>query len=1160
MSQFIHLHCHTHYSLLDGAASVDALINAAVENNMPAVALTDHGVMFGALEFYKKAKKKKIKPIIGCEFYIVTKGSRFDRGQMVTQCDTIAPTGGKTGRNVYHHIVLLAKNEIGYKNMIKLTTLGHIEGFYYKPRIDYQLLSQYSEGIVCLSACAGGIVASHLVNNNYDEAKDVAKMYKDVFGDDFYLELQDHNYEIETNVLAGIPKISKELDIKLIATNDVHYINSKHAIGHNIMLNIPDASSTNPVDYKTLRYGTDQIYFKTADEMSKIFKNHPDAIENTLEVAEKCDLKLDFNKNFMPKFVIPSTAKEKILDEYLAKLTNVGLTKRYSTLTQEIETRAKYELSVISKMGFADYFLIVADFISAAREKGILVGPGRGSAAGSIVSFALGITNIDPLKYGLFFERFLNSERISLPDIDIDFSDTRRNEVIDYVKKKYGENCVSQIITFGTLSSRAVLKDVGRVLGLPLSFVEGITKQIPVTQGKVMPLAEAFELIPELKAIKTSKDEKNKLLVEAAMLLEGMSRNVSTHAAGVVIAPDSLDKFVPLYKTPSTDLMTQYSMKDLEEAGLLKMDFLGLRTLSVIEKTLDLIKKYHNIEIDLYNIPEKDEKTFKLFEVGNTVAIFQFESTGMQEWLRKLKPTTISDLVAMNALYRPGPMDNIGDFIKRKNGFQPIDYIHPKLEHVLKETYGIIVYQEQVMQIANEIAGFTLAKADIMRRAMGKKDKKLMAELKVEFVAGAIEISKISNSQAVNIFDLIEKFAAYGFNKSHSVAYSVLAYQTAYLKAHYNSEYMASALSTEIGNTDKIVLLIDDCRKNGINVLPPDVNESNIDFTVTQKGIRFGLAAIKNVGTNAVENIIKTRSEKGKFKSLYNFCYSVEYKTMNKKTIESLILAGGFDSINLNRAQLILSSEQIISSATDSKHHEKIGQDNLFISDDKTKNDQEPTLPKVTPWKEREKLSKEKEVLGFYVSGHPLLKFENELKLFTSVRCGDSISNRTFNAKIGGIFSSIKKKIDKKGKQMAFATLEDISGKADCIIFSDTFKRYSELIVEDTIVIIEGKCEIDSGNIKMFAESIIPIEKATELYSKKIFIKIDYTKHDSATLEEVYNLLIQNKGTAECVFNLSNGNGKSKFYRSNKIYLTVNNSLLEKLNSILGENSVKLSQ
>ncbi len=1160
MAEFVHLHCHTHYSLLDGATTVDSLIDAAIENKMPAVALTDHGVMFGALEFYKKAKKKKIKPIIGCEFYIVTKGSRFDRGQMVAQCDTIAPIGTKTSRNVYHHIVLLAKNEIGYRNMLKLTTLGHTEGFYYKPRIDYKLLSEYSDGIVCLSACAGGIVASHLVNENYDEAKDVARMYKDVFGDDFYLELQDHNYYIEKNVLAGLPKIAKELNIKLIATNDVHYIKQSHSVGHNIMLNIPDASSTNPVDYKTLRYGTDQIYFKTADEMVKLFPDYPEAIEHTLEVADKCDLKLDFNKNFMPKFIIPDNPKKLTLDQYLEKLTNEGLKKRYQKITDDISERAKYELSVITKMGFADYFLIVADFISAAREMGIMVGPGRGSAAGSIVSYALGITNIDPLKYGLLFERFLNSERISLPDIDIDFSDTRRNEVIDYVKKKYGEKSVSQIITFGTLSSRAVLKDVGRVLSLPLSYIEGITKQIPVTQGKVMPLAEAFDLLPELKALKSSKDEKNKLLVESATLLEGMSRNASTHAAGVVIAPDELDKFVPLYKTPSTDLMTQYSMKDLEEAGLLKMDFLGLRTLSVIEKALKLIKKNNDVTVDLDNLPDYDEETFKLFIKGNTVAIFQFESTGMQEWLRKLKPSSISDLVAMNALYRPGPMENIGDFVKRKHGIQEIEYLHSSLEHILKETYGIIVYQEQVMQIANEVAGFTLAKADIMRRAMGKKDKKLMAELKVEFIQGAIEISKINSKLAENIFDLIEKFAAYGFNKSHSVAYSVLAYQTAYLKTHFMEEYMASALSTEMGNTDKIVLLIDDLRKNGIKVLPPDVNESNTDFTVTKKGIRFGLAAIKNVGTNAVENIILNREKTGKFTSLYNFALNVDLKAMSKKTVESLILAGAFDSINQNRAQNLISVEQIIVAAIAANYHSGIGQNNLFESDSASNVNSEPTLPQIPAWKEKEKLTREKEVLGFYVSGNPLLKYENELSLFTSFRCNEPGINRTVNARLGGIISSIKKKIDKKGNQMAFVSLEDLSGKADCIIFSDAYRKHSSIIVEDSIVIIEGKCEIDSGSVKIFADSIIPIEKASEVFSKKIFLKIDYTKHNSEILDNLYKLLRENKGTAECIFNLSNGNGKTKYYRSNNIGVSVTNELVENINSLLGENSIKLGQ
>ena len=667
MSQFIHLHNHTHYSLLDGATTVDSLLNAALENKMPAVALTDHGVMSGAIEFYKKAKKKGIKPIIGSEFYIVTKGSRFDRGQMA-QSDTLRGETKSKGRGVYHHLVLLAKNEEGYRNLLKLTTLAHTEGFYYKPRIDFELLTQYHSGVVALSACANGVVAAHLVGNNYNEARDVAGMYKSLLGEDFYLEIQNHNSEVEKIVLAGMPTLSRELGIKLIATNDVHYIKPQHAVAHNIMLLIPDASSTNAPDISKLRYGTDQIYFKSAEEMSELFREFPEAISNTLEVAEKCNLELDLKTNHMPKFPIPADAGVNTLEDYLDKLSWEGLRTRFSEITPAIESRITHELGVIRKMGYAGYFLIVADFIRAAREMGVMVGPGRGSAAGSIVSYALGITNVDPLKYDLLFERFLNPDRISMPDIDVDFSDHKRERVIEYVREKYGEESVSQIITFGTLSSRAVLKDVARVLGIPLSVVEPVTKQIPVNQGKVMPIAEALETVSELKGFRDSKDPKIQMLIEVSKVLEGMNRNASTHAAGVVIAPAAISNFVPMYKSPSSELMTQYTMKDLEDAGLLKMDFLGLRTLTVLENALELIEKNHGVKVDLDVLPEGDQKTFELFHKGQTVAVFQFESSGMQDWLRKLRPTTISDLVAMNALYRPGPMENIGDFIKRKHG------------------------------------------------------------------------------------------------------------------------------------------------------------------------------------------------------------------------------------------------------------------------------------------------------------------------------------------------------------------------------------------------------------------------------------------------------------------------------------------------------------
>ena len=1160
MSQFIHLHNHTHYSLLDGATTVDSLLNAALENKMPAVALTDHGVMSGAIEFYKKAKKKGIKPIIGSEFYIVTKGSRFNKGQS-TQTDSLRGEAKTKGRGIYHHLVLLAKNERGYRNLLKLTTLAHTEGFYYKPRIDFELLTQYHEGILALSACANGVVAAHLVAENYNEAREIALMYKNLFEDDFYLEIQNHSSDIEKNVLEGMPRLSRELGIKLIATNDVHYIKPEHAVAHNIMLLIPDASSTNIPDISKLRYGTDQIYFKTADEMSELFKEYPEAIEHTLEVADKCNLELDLKTNHMPKFPIPPDAGVSTLEDYLDKLSWAGLRNRFIEITPAIEARINHELAVIRKMGYAGYFLIVADFIRAAREMGVMVGPGRGSAAGSIVSYALGITNVDPLKYDLLFERFLNPDRISMPDIDVDFSDNKREKVIDYVRQKYGEDSVSQIITFGTLSSRAVLKDVARVLGIPLSIVEPVTKQIPVTQGKVMPIAEALETVPELKSFRDNKDPKIQMLIEVSKVLEGMNRNASTHAAGVVIAPDAISNFVPMYKSPSTDLMTQYTMKDLEDAGLLKMDFLGLRTLTVLENALELITKNHGVTISLDDLPERDERTFELFHKGQTVAVFQFESSGMQDWLRKLRPTTISDLVAMNALYRPGPMENIGDFIKRKHGLQKIEYLHPKMEETLKETYGVIVYQEQVMRIASDIAGYTLAEADLMRRAMGKKDKAAMASQKNKFVEGAKKTNNISLKLAEEIYDLIEKFASYGFNKSHSVAYSLVAYQTAYLKAHYPAEYMAATLTSEIGNTDKIVLLIDDCRKMGIEVLPPDVNESETYFSVAKNGIRFGMAGIKNVGVNAVEAIILARSGGKKFTSLFDFCKGVDLRVVNKKTIESLILAGAFDSLNKNRAQMLAAVEQTVAAAQSAHAQSERGQSSLF--DGTGSKDSPlfaPPLPSQPMWPESVKLSNEKTVLGFYVSGHPLLKYENEINSFATLHLGDVEGIKNGLVRAGGVIASVKKKIDKNNRTMAFITLEDFTGKAECVIFSSLYKKHEALLQPESMVFVEGNGEVSGDAIKIVVSDIIAMDKVREKFAKRVFLLVNADEIDEVKMTSLRQLIERSKGNCNCYFNVIGKEFPAQHvFISRKYSVSPTDQFIESVKIILGGNSIKVS-
>ena len=1157
MPDFIHLHNHSHYSLLDGAATIEGLVQAAVENKMPALALTDHGVMFGAIEFYKTCKKAGIKPIIGCEVYIVTKGSRFDK-----EVNAQSVKEGR-GRGIYYHLVLLAKNLTGYRNLMRLCSLGHTEGFYYKPRIDVELVRKYADGLVALSACPTGVVSYHLVNDNYQGAREAAITFKEIFGKDFYLEIQNHALDKEKPILEGMPKLSKELGIKLIATNDIHYINQDHAIAHNVMLMIPDASAMTTTDYTQLRYQTDQIYFKTAAEMCDLFKEYPQAIDSTLEVAEKIEhYRIEPEKPFMPDFPIPSDAGLSTLEDYFDRLAHEGLSKRYKEITAEIQDRLEHELSLIKKMGYAGYFLITQDFINEARKMEIAVGPGRGSAAGSLVSYALGITDVDPLKYGLLFERFLNPERVSMPDIDIDFADDKREKVIEYVKNKYGTDSVSQIITFGTLSSRAVLKDVGRVLGIPLNVTESITKQIPVIQGKVTPLAEVLETNPELKWMKESKDEKIHELIDISLVLEGMNRNASTHAAGVVIAPGPLIDYVPLYKTPQTELMTQYNMLDLEEAGMLKMDFLGLRTLTIVENALKLIKEHHSVDIDLDNIPENDPDTFDLFGKGQTTGVFQFESSGMQDWLRKLKPSSISDLVAMNALYRPGPMEMIGDFIRRKQGLQKIEYLHPNLEPVLKETYGIIVYQEQVMKIASEVAGFSLAKADLTRRAMGKKDKKLMAKQKTEFISGAVERG-YTKKIAGEVFDTIEKFASYGFNKSHSVAYSVLAYQTAYLKAHYPAEFMAATISAEIGDTDYVVQLIEECRKMNLLVFPPDVNESDVHFVVTPQGIRFGLSAIKNVGVSAVETILQSRKEHGSFENLFDFCQRVDLRLVNKKTIEALIQAGAFDGVSANRAQLFTSVEKVIQYGQSYKDHSSKGQSSLFEGGSGAQTFVHyPSLSQVEPWNELEKLSREKAVLGFYVSGHPLLKYEKEIKAFATARFSNASSVKSGSiVRVAGIISAVKKKIDKKGSMMAFLTLEDFSGKGECIVFSDVYRRYQNFLNDESMVMVVGNAEQNGDSLRIIVKEIYPMEAVRERFTKSVNLAINLDEVGEKTIDALCKIVEEHQGRSVCYFNVSYAVGKKPLkLQATKFAVELTDEFIVQVENILGPNSVELSK
>lgn len=1149
---FVHLHNHTHYSMLDAAATVDDLIQAAVSNGHDSVALTDHGVMFGAMEFYQKARKKGIKPIIGFEAYLAT-GSRFDK------------TAGKTKKKNYYHVLLLAKDYQGYKNLMKLTTLAHLEGFYYKPRIDKELLEKYHEGIVVCSGCINGVINAHLINGAIDKARNEAKYFKDLFGEDFYIEIQNHFLPEDEIILEWAPKIANELGIKLVATNDVHYISKEHSIAHNVYLNIKMASEgVQNINILDLKYRSDQLYYKTTDEMYELFKQFPDALENTLEIAEKCNLSLE-SKIYMPEYKIPSKSNAKDLDEYLRELTYEGLKKRYDVVTEEIQQRADFELDVICKMKYSGYFLIVADFVNAAREMGVRVGPGRGSAAGSIVAYALGITNIDPIKYELLFERFLNPDRVSFPDIDIDFADDKRDLVINYVKKKYGEESVAQIITFGKLSSRAVLKDVGRILGIPHQEINRITSKIPVVLGKVTPLSEALQL-PDLVELKNTTDPLYKQLIEYSLLLEGLYRHSSTHAAGVVITPGDVSDYVPLYVQREDDgekkeIVTQYSMNDLESAGLVKMDFLGLRTLSIIDETLSMVEKNYKIKIDIDSIDLNDAKTFELFSQGRTLGVFQFESTGMQEYLRQLKPTSLLELSDMNALYRPGPIQHIPEYIDRKYGRRKIEYLHPLMEKSLKSTYGIIVYQEQVMQLARDIAGFTLAQADNLRRAMGKKKIDVMMKMKPEFIEGAKKTNGIDEKVAEEIFDLIEKFANYGFNKSHSLAYAILAYQTAYLKAHYPAEFIAANLNAEINNSKQIPKLIEEAKSFGINVLLPDVNRSFARFVaLDSKTILYGLAGIKNVGPRVEETIVNARMEKP-FTSFFDFVSRVDPKVVNKKVLEALVCTGAFDSIeNGKRAALYFAIDTALEYSKKFQEHtngscvflfgESISQ-NEFIA--------EPALPDVPEWGVRERLTREKAFLNFYFSGHPLDKYRPVVKFLSNVDISNlsEIQNGAY-VRILGILNEVDTKIDKNKQKYAFASLEDFNGKAELLIWSDTYSRCYHLLEEDRIVLVAGKGEIREENIlKVYVNEIYTVDEALQRFFDTIHIYIYENGETVDNLTKFASICNSPSSSVKVLFILQN-NGERKAFVAESVHFELNFENVLKLLQIFGEDKVKL--
>jgi DNA polymerase-3 subunit alpha len=1057
MQKFTHLHVHSHYSLLDGLPKIDELLDCVKELGMNSVALTDHGVMYGAIEFYKKAKAKGIKPIIGCEVYVAVEKMQDKR------------PGIDAAR---YHLILLAKNEQGYKNLIKLVTKAHLEGFYYKPRIDEELLKECSEGLIGLSACLQGKIPRLLLANKNEEAEALAKKYEEIFGKgNFYLELQPHQ-KIPEQLAANqkLIELSKKTGIPLVATNDIHYLRPGDAEAQDVLMLINTGADAS--DPERLSMTQDDFSMISPDEMAEFFKDVPQAIENTQKIAESCDLKIELGKTKLPIFPLP---EGKTAEQFLEELCQEGLKTRFGNVTdagvlQKIKERMNYEISVIEKTGFAGYFLIVQDFVNWAKQNRIIVGPGRGSAGGSLVAYLTNITNVDPLKHNLLFERFLNPERISMPDIDLDFADRRRDEVIKYVAQKYGQDHVAQIITFGTMAARAVVRDVGRALQYTYSYCDQLAKMIPMG----MDLNETLEKVDEFKD-KYETDDMAKRLIDLGKKLEGVARHASTHACGVVISEKPLTDSVPLQRSTQSEegIITQYEMHAIEDLGLLKMDFLGLKNLTIIEDTLARIYVIHNnLKIDLDNIPYDDVKTYKLLQDALTTSVFQLESDGMKRYLKELKPTSFEDITAMVALYRPGPMQFIPDYIERKHGRQKIEYLHPKLEPILKDTQGICIYQEQLMKIAQEVCGFTLGEADVLRKAVGKKIKELLDAQEQKFVEGAVK-NGASKKIGEELWQWILPFASYGFNKSHSAAYATIAYQTAYLKAHYPVEFMASVLTSERADVERISFLIDECKKMDVEVLAPNINESLKNFTVVpeKNQIRFGLLAIKNVGTNIVDAVVEERKTNGPFKSIGDFIHRVKSKDLNKKSMEALIKAGAFDQF-AERNQLLQNLEKMLEIARENNKKQNTNQMGLFANTNVKISSNDIKLEPATPASNFEKLGWEKELLGLYVSSHPLYGFKKlfETKTTPIAKIDAGMVNRKLV--FGGLISSVKKIITKKGQPMLFIKLEDLTGKTEVVIFPNLLERNPVALQENKIVFVAGRVDDRNGEIKIVADDV----------------------------------------------------------------------------------------
>jgi DNA polymerase-3 subunit alpha len=1114
-SGFVHLHLHTDFSLLDGACGIKSLVRQAAEQNMPAVAVTDHGNLFGAANFYHEATSHGVKPIIGCEVY-TTRGDRHSR------------EGHGERAN---HLILLSETTEGYRNLCALVTAGYLEGFYYKPRIDYDLLAKHSRGLIALSACLRGEVAESLMDEKEERARESAGRLREIFGrDNFFLEVQDQGLEIQKPVNRGLVRLSRELEIPLVATNDCHYLTRADSRAQDVLVCIQTNRTIS--DPNRMHFSTDQFYFKTAEEMAQVFAELPDAMARTVEIANRCQVQIDPVADPFPEFQVP---EGETVESYFERTVRAGFAARRPRLAAleqqgrlrhslaEYEARLGAEIEMIRQMRFAGYFLIVWDFIRHARGDGIPVGPGRGSAAGSLVSYALGITNVDPLEYGLLFERFLNPERVSLPDIDIDFCVRRRGEVIEYVRQKYGQENVAQIITFGTLGAKQVLRDSARALDFAYGEADRIAKLVPNELN--ISLEDALKTAPQLKA-QVEREPRVKDLVEVAERLEGLARHASTHAAGVVISPRPLREILPLYRMGEEQVTTQYDMKALERLGLLKMDFLGLATLTVVFDALGLVESNRGVKLGLDELPLDDEAVYQMFSRGETTGIFQFESHGMRDILRRYQPTRLEDLTALNALYRPGPIQGgmIDDFIDRKHGRKKVAYTLPELRVILEETWGVILYQEQVMQIANRLAGFSLGEADLLRRAMGKKKRDEMAAQREKFLAGARE-RNVPERKAEKIFDLMAEFAGYGFNKSHSCAYALLAYQTAYLKVHYPVEFMAALLTSEIGKTEKLVRYIHETRGMGIQVLPPDVNESGLYFTPVGDAIRFGLAALKNLGEGTAQGIIAARAEKGKFRNLFEFCESIEPRLVNRRVLESLIKSGAMDCFGYGRSRLLGAIDQGLAWGQRAGQQRATGQHGLFAGQP-AEETPEPELPEAAEWSEEEQLAAEHATLGLYISGHPLAKYAGRLRDVKAVELGalDQSENGE-EVLVAGVVVNLRAMRSRKGDRWAILTLHDMTGMAEVLAFPAVFAQLEATFKSGSPLVVRGRVNVEEVGTRVVVIDARPIEQSAAALPSELRVRMALGAVDDEVLERLDKLLGERPGSCPVIFELVGEDG-----------------------------------